>query len=216
MEAIVAERGQITLPKAVRDALGLTKGTQLKVELDGSRIILRKDVSEALRKARGRFKLVDGLKTTDQAMRASAAARRATRSTNDRCRFLGADRRADRRPEVRRRVGNRHRRRLAAGEVVVCDAVVAEVQAMLDTSVSLMETLNGFGIRFGPTTEQAAMRAGHMNKRFRSRGGKRERVVADFLIGAHALLQCEALVTRDDGFFRDYFKGLKLIVPKSR
>jgi antitoxin PrlF len=70
MEAIVAERGQITLPKAVRDALGLTKGTQLKVELDGSRIILRKDVTEALRKARGRFKLVDGLKTTDQAMRA--------------------------------------------------------------------------------------------------------------------------------------------------
>jgi AbrB family looped-hinge helix DNA binding protein len=70
MEAIVAERGQITLPKAVRDALGLTKGTQLKVELDGSRIILRKNVSDALRKARGRFKLVDGLATTDEAMRA--------------------------------------------------------------------------------------------------------------------------------------------------
>ena len=29
MEATVAERGQITLPKAVRDALGLTKGTLL-------------------------------------------------------------------------------------------------------------------------------------------------------------------------------------------
>ena len=47
MEATVAERGQITLPKAVRDALGLTKGTQLKVELDGSRIILRKNVDDA-------------------------------------------------------------------------------------------------------------------------------------------------------------------------
>jgi predicted nucleic acid-binding protein len=105
---------------------------------------------------------------------------------------------------------------LASGDVVVCDAVVAEVQAMLDTSISLMETVNGFGVRFGPTTEQAAMRAGHMNKRFRARGGKRERVVADFLIGAHALLQCDALITRDDGFFRDYFKGLKLIVPKVR
>jgi antitoxin PrlF len=34
MEATVAERGQITLPKAVRDALGLVKGTTLKVELD--------------------------------------------------------------------------------------------------------------------------------------------------------------------------------------
>ena len=37
MEATVAERGQITLPKAVRDALGLSKGTTLKVELDGGR-----------------------------------------------------------------------------------------------------------------------------------------------------------------------------------
>ena len=50
MEAIVGERGQITLPKAVRDALGLSKGTVLKVELDGGRVVLRKDVSEALRK----------------------------------------------------------------------------------------------------------------------------------------------------------------------
>ena len=70
MEAIVAERGQITLPKQVRDALGLTKGTTLKVELDGGRIILRKDVSEALRKVRGRFKLAEGFTNTDDAMRA--------------------------------------------------------------------------------------------------------------------------------------------------
>ncbi|AYO95396.1 AbrB/MazE/SpoVT family DNA-binding domain-containing protein [Xanthomonas axonopodis] len=69
MEATVAERGQITLPKAVRDALGLTKGTTLKIELDGGRIILRKDVSEALRKVRGKFRLVDGLTSTDAAMR---------------------------------------------------------------------------------------------------------------------------------------------------
>lgn len=104
---------------------------------------------------------------------------------------------------------------LAREDVVVCDAVVAEVQAMLDTSVSLMDTLTSLGIRYLPTQEAAAMRAGHMNKRFRSRGGKRERVVADFLIGAHALLQCDGLITRDEGFFRDYYKGLKLVVPKA-
>ena len=69
MEATVAERGQITLPKPVRDALGLTKGTILKVELDGGRIVLRKDVSEALRRARGAFKLVDGLERSDDALR---------------------------------------------------------------------------------------------------------------------------------------------------
>lgn len=68
MEATVAERGQITLPKAVRDALGLTKGTTLKVELDGGRIILRKDVGDALSKMRGRIKLPEGT-TTDDVMR---------------------------------------------------------------------------------------------------------------------------------------------------
>lgn len=65
MEATVAERGQITLPKAVRDALGLTKGSVLKVELDGSRIILRKNVDDALAKLRGRFKLPEGTSTDD-------------------------------------------------------------------------------------------------------------------------------------------------------
>lgn len=69
MEATVAERGQITLPKAVRDALGLTKGTTLKVELDGGRIILRKNVDDAISRLRGRFKL-DGFANTDEAMRA--------------------------------------------------------------------------------------------------------------------------------------------------
>ena len=70
MEATVAERGQITLPKAVRDALGLVKGTQLKVELDGGRIILRKNVDDAISRLRGRFKLAEGFTTTDEAMRA--------------------------------------------------------------------------------------------------------------------------------------------------
>jgi antitoxin PrlF len=55
MEATVAERGQITLPKAVRDALGLTKGTKLKVAIEDGRIVLRKDVNdEAMRALRGR------------------------------------------------------------------------------------------------------------------------------------------------------------------
>ncbi|GAP36592.1 AbrB/MazE/SpoVT family DNA-binding domain-containing protein [Piscinibacter sakaiensis] len=65
MEATVAERGQITLPKPVRDALGLSKGTVLKVELDGGRIILRKSVDDAISRARGRFRLPEGQRTDD-------------------------------------------------------------------------------------------------------------------------------------------------------
>ena len=71
MDATVAERGQITLPKAVRDALGLVKGTRLKVELIEGRIVLRKDVGDALSRVRGRFKLAEGFTSTDDAMRAA-------------------------------------------------------------------------------------------------------------------------------------------------
>jgi hypothetical protein len=41
-------------------------------------------------------------------------------------------------------------------------------------------------------------------------------VVADFLIGAHASLQGEALLTRDRGFYRDYFADLRVIDPAGR
>lgn len=65
MEATVAERGQITLPKAVRDALGLVKGSKLKVELEGARIVLRKDVDDALSRMRGGLKLPPGVTSDD-------------------------------------------------------------------------------------------------------------------------------------------------------
>lgn len=104
---------------------------------------------------------------------------------------------------------------LRVGEVVICDAVIAEVQGMLATRETAMDALVEFGIRYLATSEQAAVRAGHMQRRFRDRGGRRERVVADFLIGAHAMMQCDALITRDAGFYRDYFKGLKVIVPQA-
>lgn len=70
MEVTVAERGQITLPKAVRDALGLSKGSVLKVELENGRIVLRKSVDDAISRARGRFKLDQGFAGTDEAVRA--------------------------------------------------------------------------------------------------------------------------------------------------
>ena len=57
-------------------------------------------------------------------------------------------------------------------------------------------------------------RAGEMQRRQRQRAGD-PRAIADFLVGAHALLQCDALITFDAAFHRDYFKGLKLIQPKA-
>jgi antitoxin PrlF len=68
MQATVAERGQITLPKEVRDALGLVKGMKLDVHVEGGRIVLRKNVDDALSRLRGRFKLAEGT-TSDDVLR---------------------------------------------------------------------------------------------------------------------------------------------------
>jgi len=104
---------------------------------------------------------------------------------------------------------------LARGPVVVCDVVLAEVVAGLGQSAVVVERLEETGIEFLPLEQRSAARAGEMQRRYRQRGGAAGRAVPDFLIGAHALLQCQGLITRDAGFFRDYFKGLKVIEPKA-
>ena len=106
------------------------------------------------------------------------------------------------------------RQSLAVGPVVVCDIVLSEITTALRDGAEALAVLEEMGIAFSPVESKAAVRAGEMQRRYRQRGGQRQRTVPDFIVGAHALLQCSALITRDGGFFRDYFKGLKVIVPK--
>lgn len=104
---------------------------------------------------------------------------------------------------------------LRSGPVVVCDVVLAEICAALKNGSQVLQDIEDAGIVFLPTEARAALRAGEMQRRYRQRVRERDRAVPDFLIGAHALLQCTALITRDADFFRDYFKGLKVIVPQA-
>lgn len=105
---------------------------------------------------------------------------------------------------------------LAVGPVVICDVVAAEVCSHGD-SAEVMGLMRDMGILFSPVEEKSALRAAEMHRRWRQRQGSaaRGRTMPDFLIGAHALLQCDGLITRDAGFFRDYFKGLNVIVPQA-
>ena len=105
------------------------------------------------------------------------------------------------------------REALAQGPVTVCDVVVAEVCSSLRDGDRALDVLEEMGITYAHVEAKSAIRAGEMQRRYRSRGGSRTRAVPDFIVGAHALLQCNALITRDAGFYRDYFKGLKVIVP---
>ena len=110
---------------------------------------------------------------------------------------------------------------LSRGPVVACEVVVSEIIAGLGDGSRLLDTLEEMGIGYLPIELRAAARAGEMQRRYRQRMRDEDRhppsprTVPDFLIGAHALLQCSGLITRDVGFYRDYFKGLKVIVPKA-
>lgn len=108
---------------------------------------------------------------------------------------------------------------LARGPVVLCEVVVSEITAGLGHGADIMDVVEEMGMSYLPVERRSAIRAGEMQRRYneRRRGsglvGTSPRTVPDFIVGAHALLQCSALISRDSGFFRDYFKGLKVIVP---
>jgi predicted nucleic acid-binding protein len=132
---------------------------------------------------------------------------------------------------------------LSAGPVVVCDVALAEVCGALRDGAEAMAVLEEMSLIFSPLEAKSSLRAGEMQRRYRQRNYARNgdapsgdapsgdapsgdapnrdgfhndgmrRAAPDFLIGAHALLQCNGLITRDERFFREYFKGLKLIVP---
>jgi len=107
------------------------------------------------------------------------------------------------------------RQSLVVGPVVVCDVVLAEVCTALKDGSETLPILESMGIHFSAMEAKSALRAGEMQRRYRRNGGGPERTVRDFLVGAHALLQCDGLITRDGGFHRDYFKGLRVIEPQS-
>jgi predicted nucleic acid-binding protein len=104
---------------------------------------------------------------------------------------------------------------LHQGPVVVCDVVLAEICTALKQGSDVLQHLEDAGLGYLAIEAKAALRAGEMQRRYRQRGGHQQRTAPDFLVGAHALLQCDALITRDASFFRDYFKGLKVIEPQA-
>jgi predicted nucleic acid-binding protein len=103
------------------------------------------------------------------------------------------------------------RKCIAQGQLVVCDIVWAELAAAFPSESDLTQAMDTLGILFSPMQAEAATLAGQFWRTYRRRGGQSPRVVADFMIGAHAVTQTDRLATRDRGFYRDYFKKLRIV-----
>jgi len=109
------------------------------------------------------------------------------------------------------------RRAFGAGALVACEVVWAEVRAHFATDDDCREVFASLGVRFDALSAETALHAGRLWREYLGRRrNPRGRVIADFLIGAHALREAGALLTRDRGFYRDYFRDLRVLDPTSR
>ncbi|MBI2913149.1 MAG: type II toxin-antitoxin system VapC family toxin [Chloroflexi bacterium] len=119
------------------------------------------------------------------------------------------------------------------GAVVISDPVYAELAAHFAEQEDLDGFLADTGLRLEPSRAGALYRAGRawseyirrrpalacpqcgstQDVRCKDCGASvqpRQHVVADFVIGAHAAVQADQLLTRDGGYYSTYFPGLKL------
>jgi hypothetical protein len=102
------------------------------------------------------------------------------------------------------------------GSLVVCDIVYAEICVHFRTQRECDYFFDSNDIRVEPLRRPSHFLASRIWRTWRSQGGKRDRVLPDFLIGAHAQLQANRLVSRDRGFYRSLFPKLPVVDPSIR
>ena len=118
-------------------------------------------------------------------------------------------------PEFGERSADALRACIAEGSLIACEAVWAETAASFDTTTAAEQALTGLRIGFSGVDASISLAVGQAWRAYRRAGGTRERVIADFLVGAHAVACADRLLTRDRGFYRSYFAALAILDPSN-
>ncbi len=101
------------------------------------------------------------------------------------------------------------------GGIVINPVVFAEASPRFESHAALFRELLQLGVAFEQVPWEAAFAAGKAHAYYRRAGGARERVLPDFLIGAHASVGRFRIMTRDPVRYRTYFPSLDIIAPDS-
>lgn len=102
---------------------------------------------------------------------------------------------------------------LDEGYLIACDVVWAEIRPRFNSDEELLAVTEKIGLGFEPLVREAALLAGSIWKKYRTHGGKRNRMIPDFLIASHAQLQADRFLTRDRGFYKKYFANIRIEEP---
>ena len=121
---------------------------------------------------------------------------------------------------------------LGQGQLIISEVVYAELACQFASESELTEFLSSTSIKLVHSNERTLTLAGERWKNYSKRKKKelqcsecgkfvivhcencnsiissRQRMVSDFMIGAHALNHAELLLSRDRGFYKTYFKDL--------
>ncbi len=98
-------------------------------------------------------------------------------------------------------------------ELAVNPVTYAEISPLFESPLQLDERLREMEVTCRDLSREALFLAGHAHRRYRRSGGSRERVLADFFIGAHAMVLGCGIITRDPRRYRTYFPRVPLVTP---
>lgn len=97
--------------------------------------------------------------------------------------------------------------------LVINPVIYAELSLTFSTVEALDKAIENLGLAVLELPRPALFLAGKAFVRYRRQGGKKNNVLADFFIGAHAAVLGCPLLTRDTRRYQNYFPSVKLITP---
>jgi predicted nucleic acid-binding protein len=116
-------------------------------------------------------------------------------------------------PEWRDWSAEQLRNQKTVHELVISPVVYAELSPSFSSQHKLDSEVQFIGLRFRELPKSALYLAGIAHRQYRRSGGARESILADFLIGAHAMVLGCGILTRDARRYRNYFPRVPLVAP---
>jgi predicted nucleic acid-binding protein len=94
--------------------------------------------------------------------------------------------------------------------------IYSELSLTFSTVEALDRAVDDLGLAVIEIPRPALFLAGKAFVRYRRQGGKKDNVLADFFIGAHAAVSRYPILTRDTRRYASYFTNVALIAPEAR